>query len=58
LIDRKETVCPESKTIVEQVKVPVGQDELFDDLNNCRKQMLELNEACNGDINCRDKDCK
>lgn len=44
--------------IIEKVQVPIAQDEVLDELYNCRKQMRELNEACNSGTNCRDQNCE
>ena len=43
---------------VEKVEVPVGDQKIVEQLIQCRKDLVEISEAFNSNINCHDKMCK
>lgn len=48
--------CPAPR--VERVEVPVGNQEVVAKFIECRRDLIEISEAFNSDINCHQKTCE
>ena len=47
--------CPAPR--VEKVEVPVGNQEVVEKFIQCRRDLIEVSEAFNSEINCHDRTC-